>query len=109
MYSDRFLVAGMEGNAAHGGVGEAIRVEYAGPRGGTIVIRSLTAQGVGTTTPCRRTCTIDRYGHGDLVEVRAVAGRRVRFRRWADSSARSTIRRFRVGTHNPVRAIFARR
>jgi len=108
MYMNRWVVAGQPAVAygSPGCVGDAIRLEYAGPRGGPIAIRPLT--GAGPTTPCRRTCTA-AFRHGELVEIRATSGARARYRRWADTNVRSTVRRVRIGLRNPVRAIFARR
>jgi len=109
MHMNTRVVAGLRPVAyqmSPGTVGEAIRLEYAGPRGGTIVIRPVT--GAGLTKPCRRTCTA-LFRHGELVEIRARSGRGARFRRWADSNVRSSVRRVRIGLRNPVRAIFARR
>lgn len=107
MHTNRWVQAGpLPGVTPEPGVGEQIRLEYAGPRGGTIAIRPLT----GSESPmsCRRTCSAF-FGHGDLVEIRAQSGSRAKFRRWVDSNVRSTIRRVRIGTRNPVRAMFVRR
>jgi hypothetical protein len=105
LYASHLVEAG--GVSVHhpGGVGELIRLEYRGPRGGRILIRSLEG---GLRATCRRTCNVD-YRHGRRVEIRAVSGGRARFLRWADVRARSTVRTVRIGTHNPVSAIFGHR
>jgi hypothetical protein len=105
MDADRLVVAGTRTDVASSRVGEVIWLEYAGPRGGRVSIGQV---GSAQVSWCRRTCSVDAFGHGERVEIRAKAGPGVRFRRWADSNDRSSVRRLRIGTRNPVKAIFAR-
>jgi hypothetical protein len=107
MDADQRVVAGTHTGSAGGGVGEVIWLEYGGPRGGRVSIRPI--EGGQVAKRCRRTCSVGGFGHGELVEIRAEAGPGVRFRGWADSNVRSSVRRLRIGTRNPVKAIFARR
>ena len=104
--TSHLVVAGTIAGSTGGNVGEYIRLEYTGPRGGRIVIRPL--RGHGPTRSCRRTCEAS-FEHRTRVQIRVLPGRRTRFVRWADDPTRSRVRNIRVGTTNPVRAIFARR
>jgi hypothetical protein len=109
MYENRYVVAGIFRTSAEAGsnVGEGIRLQYHGPPGGRIEIRSLTQDG-GVTT-CRRSCTSQLFDHGEQVEVRGRSGPGARFVRWANFRTRGNVVRVRVGTRDPVRAIFAHR
>jgi len=109
MRKDVSVVAGVGGSGGYVVAPEVIWLEYGGPRGGRISIRPLTLQGSGAAKQCRRTCSAGGFGHGDQVEIRAQAGPGVKFRRWADSKVRTSVRRLRIGARNPVKAIFARR
>jgi hypothetical protein len=109
MRKDQLVIAGTGGSGGSVTPGEVIWLEYGGPRGGRISIRPVTLQGLGAAKRCRRTCPAGGFGHGDQVEIRAEAGPGVKFRRWADSKVRTSVRRLRIGTRNPVKAIFARR
>jgi hypothetical protein len=98
------VVAGTTSDVGHANVGESVLFEYSGPPGGRLDIRGLQRGGHGS---CRLRCTRSYY-HGTEVEVRATSGGGARFERWADIRSRSSVRKFRIGSHNPIKAIFRR-
>ena len=108
MYEDRYVVAGARApGVSDGGIGERIRLVYDGPRGGSLLIRSLTLDE--RASACRRTCTRTNFQRGELVSIRARSGRGATFVRWSDNGRRAPFRKLRIGTVKGVRATFRHR
>jgi hypothetical protein len=89
---------------------QAFTLEYRGPGGGVIRLRSTSTLGSGTSFACRRrTCARAGFRRGDTARVTVSGSRRVRFVRWADTVVRRPSRQVTVGTLTRVTAIFRRR
>ena len=89
---------------------QAFTLEYQGPRGGVIRLRSTSTLGSGRSFSCRRqSCARAGFRRGDTARITVSGSRRVRFVRWADPVPRRPNRQVTVGTLTRVKAIFRRR
>jgi hypothetical protein len=89
---------------------QAFTLEYQGPGGGVIRLRSTSTLGSGTSFTCRKkSCARAGFRRGDTARITVSGSSRVAFVRWADTSVRRPSRLITVGTQTRIKAIFRRR
>ncbi len=89
---------------------QAFTLEYQGPAGGVIRLRTTSTLGSARSFSCRRsTCARAGFRRGDTARITVSGSSRVRFVRWADTAPRRPSRQITVGTHTRIKAIFRRR